>query len=48
MECQKIINLLENTQNQPPKFRTKNYVEINDHVHGTYKTKSQIKFKMQC
>ena len=30
MEYQKIINLLENTPNQPTKFRTKNWVEIND------------------
>ena len=29
MEYQKIINLLENTPNQPSKFRTKNWVEIN-------------------
>ena len=27
MEYQKIINLLENTPNQPNKFRTKNWVE---------------------
>ena len=30
MEYQKIINLLENTPNQPSKFRTKNWVEVND------------------
>ena len=31
MEYQKIINLLENTPNQPSKFRKKtNWVEIND------------------
>ena len=29
MEYQKIINLLDNTPNQPTKFRTKNWVEIN-------------------
>ena len=28
MEYQKIINLLDNTPNQPNKFRTKNWVEI--------------------
>ena len=27
MEYQKIINLLDNTQNESPKFRTKNWVE---------------------
>ena len=30
MEYQKIIDLLENTPNQPTKFRTKNWVEMND------------------
>ena len=27
-ECQKIINLLDNTPNQLSKFRTKNWIEI--------------------
>ena len=45
MEYQKIINLLDNTPNQPTKFRTKNWVEINDDVRGINKTDSQIKFK---
>ena len=45
MEYQKIINLLENTPNQPSKFRTKNWVEINDESRGTYNANSQIKFK---
>ena len=45
MEYQKIINLLDNTPNQPTKFRTKNWVEINDDSRGTYNTNSQIKFK---
>ena len=30
MKHQKIINLLDNTPNQPTKFRTTNWVEIND------------------
>ena len=30
MTYQKIINLLDNTPNQPSKFRPKNWVEIND------------------
>ena len=30
MEHQKIINLLDNTSNQPTKFRTKKWIEIND------------------
>ena len=45
MEYQRIINLLNNTPNQPPKFRTINCVEINDDSSGTYNTDSQIKFK---
>ena len=30
MECQKIINLLDNTPNQVSKFKTKTWVERND------------------
>ena len=30
MEYQKIANLLDNTSNQPSKFRTKNWDEIED------------------
>ena len=45
MEYQKIINLLENTPNQPIKFKTKNWVEINDDSRATYNTNSQIEFK---
>ena len=40
-----MINLLDNTPNHLNKFRTKNWVEINDDLHGTYNTNSQIKFK---
>ena len=45
MEYQRIINLLDNTPNQPSKFRTKNWVEINDESHGVYNIGNQIKFK---
>ena len=45
MGCQKIINLLENTPDQPTKFRTKKCVEINNESRGRYNTNSQIKFK---
>ena len=31
--------------NQPFKFKTKNWVEINDDACQTYKTDSKIKFK---
>ena len=37
--------MLENTSNQPTKFRTKNWVDINYDLRGTYNTNSQIKFK---
>ena len=48
MECQKIMNLLDNTPNQPTKFRTKNLVKLTDDAHGTYKTNIQIKFESSC
>ena len=35
MEYQKIINLFDNTPNQPSKFRTKHLVEINDESRET-------------
>ena len=37
--------MLDNTPDQSSKFRTKNWVEINDDSRGTYNTNSQIKFK---
>ena len=46
MGYQKIANLIEDTSNQPSKFRTKNWVEINDESRGTYNVNSQIKFKI--
>ena len=45
MEYQKIANLIDDTSNQPSKFRTKNWVEINDESRRTYNVNSQIKFK---
>ena len=45
MEYQKIANLIDETPNQPSKFRTKNLVEINDESRGAYNVNSQIKFK---
>ena len=48
MKHQKIINLLDNKPNQPSKFRTKNWVEINDESHGRYSTNSLIKFKISA
>ena len=37
--------LYDNKSNQPSKFTTKNWVEINDESRGTYNVNSQIKFK---
>ena len=42
MEYQKIMNLLDNIPNQSIKFRTKNWVEINDELRGTYNKDNQI------
>ena len=36
MEYQKIINLLDDTTNQPSKFRTRNWVEINEESRRDY------------
>ena len=40
MEYKRIIHLLNNTSNQPSKFRTKNWVEINDESRGNKSTGS--------
>ena len=45
MEYQKIPNLLDDESNQPSKFRTRNWVEINDEARGTYSPNKQVKFK---
>ena len=43
MEHQKIENLLDSASNQPSKFITKNWFQINDESRGTYTC--EIKFK---
>ena len=45
MEYQKIINLLDNTPNQLAKFRTENWIEINNQSKGVYETNSDFRFK---
>ena len=45
MKYQKIINFLDLTPNQQSKFRTKNWVEINDDARRAYNSNSQIKYK---
>ena len=34
--------------NQPTKFRTKNWIKINDDVHGTDKKTVKLNLKLQC
>ena len=45
MEYQKIANLLDTESNKPSKFRTRNWVEINDDIRGAYSPNKQIRFK---
>ena len=46
MEYQKIANLIDDdTLNEPSKFRTRNWAEVNDESRGAYNVNSQIKFK---
>ena len=48
VEYQEITNLLDNASNQTSKFRTRNWVEINDESRETY-TGNSIKFKtLRC
>ena len=44
MEYQKIVNLLNDESNQPSKFRTRNWIEVNDESRRTY-TSNDVKFK---
>ena len=37
--------MIDDASNQPSKFRTKNWVEINDESRRTYNVNSQIRFK---
>ena len=37
--------MLNDESNKPSKFRTKNWVEINDDVRGVYSPNKQIRFK---
>ena len=48
MEYHTITNLLDNTPNQPSKFRTKNCAEINDESRGTYILVLKLNLKQQC
>ena len=45
MQYQKVINLLDDTTNEPFKFRTRNWAKINDESRETYNINNQIRFK---
>ena len=45
MEYHNMINSIDNISNQSSKFRTKNWVEINDELREAYDTNHQIKFE---
>ena len=45
MEYQKLANVIDDASNKLSKFKTKNWVEINDKSRGTYNVNSQIKFR---
>ena len=45
MEYQKKANLLDDASNKPSKFRTRNWVEINDDLRGACSSNKQIRFK---
>ena len=45
MEYQKTANFLNDGSNKPSKFRTKNWVEINDDERGVYSPNKQLRFK---
>ena len=45
MEYQKIANLLDDASNKTSKFKTKNWVEINNESRGIYDVGSQIQSK---
>ena len=45
MECQKIANLFDDASNKNSKFRTKDWVRVNDESKGTYDVGTGIKFE---
>ena len=47
MEYQKIMNLLDDTTNQQSKFRTKNWVKINDQSRGSYSIEIKLNLILQ-
>ena len=43
-----MANLLDTESNQPSKFRTRNWVEINYEARGTYSLINKLNLKHQC
>ena len=48
MEYQKIANLLNDESNKLSKFRTRNWVAINDEIRGSYPLINKLDSKQQC
>ena len=48
MKYQKIANLIDNTSNQPSKFRTKNWVEIMMNREERTMLIAKSSLKLQC
>ena len=48
MEYQKIANLLNDESNKPSRFRTRNWVEINDDIRVHTLLINKLDLKQQC
>ena len=48
MKYQKISNLLNDASNKPSKFRTRNWVEMNDDISGANSLINKLDLKQQC
>ena len=48
MEYQKIANVLDNTLDQPSKFRTKSWVKINENQEEGILLVAILNLKLQC
>ena len=44
----KIVNLLDNASNQPSRFRTRNWVEVNNDSRGVHILLQILNLKLQC
>ena len=47
MEYQKIINMIDDTKNQPSKFRTRNWIQINHESRETVMLIVTLNLKLQ-